>query len=562
MNDSVKGNKRKYLPYVLYILLVLFAVGFVSAANILRPYNVTKEYDDFDTGWYDEYEKEVKLDKIKSDMVIKKDIPEEYAGKSLFMRVKNLNVDIYLDGELYKRYGDDVIDNIFYKTPGTYFITIPLSDSKTVEIAVYCPYASDSSCNIKDVYIGNEESIIKNQITRMMPGFCISMLIIMLGIIFCVAAITLRKYGNKAMSLLALGLFNCTFGVWAGLEMKLLQLIVDNPAPIHIGVHLSLMLTVMPIFIFFRQRGETKDKIGLYTIITITTITFIFNVFSHFLYFMDMHETIRLTHITLGVGSVFTLKYAYDKLKKTQFKDPTFWGLTIIGICAVIDVIMYYNQLAYDSSLFIKIGVLVYMIALGVDIIGEYAKIYSANLKAKMLEKIAYEDLLTGFYNHNMFISDMKLMNKEQVMSRGKSILIFDMNCLKYINDTFGHSVGDEALKESAEYIKECFGDIGKCYRTGGDEFAIISDNCTPRTVISKAYSKLREKTAERNRVVLEDKPYPLYIAFGYEIIKENAQDTLKQADANMYKNKQRIKAELAAQNPELIRQQTESTDS
>ena len=53
MNDSVKGNKRKYLPYVLYILLVLFAVGFVSAANILRPYNVTKEYDDFDTGWYD-----------------------------------------------------------------------------------------------------------------------------------------------------------------------------------------------------------------------------------------------------------------------------------------------------------------------------------------------------------------------------------------------------------------------------------------------------------------------------------------------------------------------------
>jgi|GEM_PF-5151739 len=561
MDKSVK-KKKKYVPYAIYILLLLLATLIFLSANILVPYSISKDYEDFSGGWVDESGNEVNLDKITQDVVVRKDISPEYRETSVFMRAKNINIDVYLDDKLYKSYGKDMLKNVFYKTPGTYFVTVPLSDSNTIRIEIECPYINDSSCNIKELYIGDEESILKNQIAKLMPGFCVCILIIMLGFIFCTAAVAMRKYGENAMSLLALGLFNCTFGVWSGLEMKLLQLVVDNPAPIHLGVHLSLMLTVIPIFIFFRQRGETKDKIGLYAIITITSLMFTFNVLSHFLYFMDMHETIVFSHVTLGAGSAFTLKYAFDILRKSKFKEPTFWGLTIIGICAVIDVVLYYNQITYDSSAFIKIGVLVYMIALGIDIISDYAKIYSSSLKAKMLEQIAYEDLLTGFYNHNMFISDMKLMNKEPEKNRGKSILIFDMNCLKYINDTFGHSVGDAALKESAEYIKECFGDIGKCYRTGGDEFAIISDNCTPRAVVNKAYSKLCEKTTERNREMPEDKPYPLYIAFGYEIIKANAQDTLKQADANMYKNKQRIKAELAAQNPELIRQKTESTGS
>ena len=45
---------------------------------------------------------------------------------------------------------------------------------------------------------------------------------------------------------------------------------------------------------------------------------------------------------------------------------------------------------------------------------------------------------------------------------------------MKYCNDTFGHEAGVRYLKESTKVIKDVFDDCGRCFRMGGDEFAII----------------------------------------------------------------------------------------
>ena len=45
---------------------------------------------------------------------------------------------------------------------------------------------------------------------------------------------------------------------------------------------------------------------------------------------------------------------------------------------------------------------------------------------------------------------------------------MIDLNGLKQINDTYGHSAGDAAIIAAAESIQEVFQDIGKCYRIGG----------------------------------------------------------------------------------------------
>ena len=53
-------------------------------------------------------------------------------------------------------------------------------------------------------------------------------------------------------------------------------------------------------------------------------------------------------------------------------------------------------------------------------------------------------------------------------------IVIMDLNGFKIINDTYGHSKGDEIIKIFAKILKEKFSPIGMCFRRGGDEFALI----------------------------------------------------------------------------------------
>lgn len=60
------------------------------------------------------------------------------------------------------------------------------------------------------------------------------------------------------------------------------------------------------------------------------------------------------------------------------------------------------------------------------------------------------------------------------------AILIFDIDDFKSINDTYGHSAGDECLVKVSSEIRNVFGKEGSCYRIGGDEFSVILDRKSP----------------------------------------------------------------------------------
>lgn len=89
-----------------------------------------------------------------------------------------------------------------------------------------------------------------------------------------------------------------------------------------------------------------------------------------------------------------------------------------------------------------------------------------------MLEKISFEDGLTGVYNRNKFNSVIDEKNKCFIDT---GVVYFDINGLKEVNDTEGHSAGDLLIKNAAKCIDEIF--KGHTYRIGGDEFVVIKSN-------------------------------------------------------------------------------------
>jgi diguanylate cyclase (GGDEF)-like protein len=149
----------------------------------------------------------------------------------------------------------------------------------------------------------------------------------------------------------------------------------------------------------------------------------------------------------------------------------------------------------------------------------------------EVLRQIAYRDALTGIYNRAKCERIFEILNHED---NDYAIVSIDVNGLKYVNDTFGHSAGDKLLCSFAEVFKEAFEGVGTTIRMGGDEFVAI--------IRTEHLSDLNN--ALKKMVVLEKDaklsiPVALNVAYGYSVRRRGdavtAMDVYRMADANMY---------------------------
>ena len=110
--------------------------------------------------------------------------------------------------------------------------------------------------------------------------------------------------------------------------------------------------------------------------------------------------------------------------------------------------------------------------------ITHYVAIVSDTTKRKKAEakliKMARIDSLTGLPNRNVFFSNLqKCVQKKQPAS----VLVFDIDDFKKINDSLGHQTGDNLLKQIATRTLKLLNQTETLYRLGGDEFAIVMEN-------------------------------------------------------------------------------------
>ncbi len=151
------------------------------------------------------------------------------------------------------------------------------------------------------------------------------------------------------------------------------------------------------------------------------------------------------------------------------------------------------------------------------------------------LKYLHYHDTLTGLHNRVYFEERLDYLENSNITSVG--IIISDIEGLKLINDTLGHSVGDAILVEAAEVIKSSFPKSDTISRIGGDEFGVIFINESPFAV-ENAYAALREALVQHNIAKPE---LPLYMSLGYTYSsdgKTRIYELFKEADNRVYQEK------------------------
>jgi diguanylate cyclase (GGDEF)-like protein len=126
-------------------------------------------------------------------------------------------------------------------------------------------------------------------------------------------------------------------------------------------------------------------------------------------------------------------------------------------------------------------------------------KVVSAYIESDILKKFAYQDALTKIWNRRKL--DEWVKNEIELCQETNStfsIIYFDIDHFKNINDTYGHEVGDNVLKEFATIVQSSLRETDYFGRWGGEEFLIVATNQSPQQAFHLA-ERLRKKIEQHS---------------------------------------------------------------
>lgn len=153
-----------------------------------------------------------------------------------------------------------------------------------------------------------------------------------------------------------------------------------------------------------------------------------------------------------------------------------------------------------------------------------------------LTEQIGKTDTLTLLGNRLAYTEYMR-QYPERNLPEHLTIWCFDVNELKLNNDTMGHHAGDELLRSAADCMNNVFGNVGKCFRTGGDEFIAVTETSPARCAeLCAAFD-----SAIAGRKTMSGRP--LRVSYGYacahELPGKGIQTIMSLADNRLYEAKE-----------------------
>ncbi|RUO63615.1 sensor domain-containing diguanylate cyclase [Pseudidiomarina insulisalsae] len=192
-------------------------------------------------------------------------------------------------------------------------------------------------------------------------------------------------------------------------------------------------------------------------------------------------------------------------------------------------------------------------------LLGIAREITEQRQQREKLARMAREDMLTSLpnraYFEELFEQTLALSAQQQ---KALAVLFIDLDHFKAVNDTHGHSIGDQLLIHAARRIKSCLRDADVACRAGGDEFVVLTNNFADssmaRQIAACIAERIRQELAQPFSV--EQLQLTISASIGIAIFPEHADsasDLLRRADQAMYAAKLKGRNRVLISDPEVL---------
>lgn len=548
MDKSLKkGFVINRFPVVIYFVLIFATLMVVISA--LAPVNNHEKkaystYSDFSTGWLNSEESEASLDHLSGTTVIHRTITAADCNKTLFFFAKTSNIKVLIDGVC--RYRNKYFSSqLFGKTPGALFVNVLIpegTDGKLLTIEIENPYEDDDSAKLDEMYIGDISDIMQFQQQKRFNPFCISLIIMAIGVVMLLLFIPLTQQRIVGIEFLNLGATAFVAGVYLTTDGRYLQLVFGDAHIYHMIAEVAMRLVIPTFLLFLSQMYDSYSKRISAILCIIGEIVFAGSFICEITGIMDYHETLFSAHVVFAISMLFILASTIKGLVKTP-KENIYHniGCIVVSLMALTDIIVLWRGTGHETSYFVRLGILIFFFLEIVQIMKKFLASYQRNIKNELLSRLAYHDGLTDLLNRTSYMEKVKELEADE--NSYMLFAIYDVNNLKKVNDTMGHQKGDEMIKRVADVMSASLGKYGQCYRIGGDEFVFISTKPDIEDVFINASKTMLENLGcitDGNDIV------PITAAMGYAVQNENStkdvNEIIREADSRMYEKKRTMK--------------------
>ena len=566
MSESKKSKKilrYLWLTYGLFsIFIVLYLIDDLVCKDIMEVSNRLVLNDNWNITINGTLYENQNLDEfifgtvMHGDVVVLETIvPTDYEYKEACICIQNQHtvVSMYVDGELQYEYGHDRFSED--KATGSGFLLVNFGDEyKGKKLRLEYIVVEDAAFSKMDSFWISEWDnsfryiLTSNRLPLLMGSF-----LLVLGVMTTFIQIFAVTFSRKFRNVLLLSLFSVCIGIWTLCYYDIMMLLAIPLYKISLIEHMSLFLSPIPILGYMHSHvKETNSKRVLIIYKVLLTVQIILTVSAITLHTLNiMHGAKLLKYfLTLFVVHIVFVAYLLYKVSKSNamMSKFTIIGLVTVVICISYEVISYILLRHMGYVLMVKgvasVGLTIFI---GLLIIELYNKVTRGMMEEKekaILLKMAYTDELTKLHNRTFCSGYMRDISINKQCNY--TIINFDLNGLKKVNDTYGHIKGDELICYAAIVLDKTFGAEGVVGRMGGDEFIAILE-----TDNTKYINQLLDKFTENIREVNESKPdLGLSISYGYatstEVKGESSEKIYQIADERMYDCKQKYKAQIA----------------
>lgn len=459
----------------------------------------------------------------------------------LLFYTNHQEVRVYADNErIYER---NKADTIFGHTSGAVWNLVGFpADTKEIVVTIKAIYQSGEN-NKHTFYLGNGVKILRQMVHDDAFTMAVSLFLVMVGICMIIYWLFLCSRTKVALELLYMGISALLIGAWAFTEEDLVMVLFDNRVYASYITYILLML-IGVTFLFFLKHYIAKEGRYFHKFMALSAIGGMsLMMVLQWLDIADFKQTVIIVHIVLVCDLLYFLLGILDKMRGRRHGRNVGLntaGLAVLAAAVGLELYAYYTQIA-NMQIFGMLGLLAYIIILGLEVASEASEKIARMRKAEIYKELAEKDMLTRCYNRNAYAEDIQKM----VLGDSVYLVMFDLNNLKKCNDTLGHMEGDRYLTDSADLIKKVFDGHGKVYRIGGDEFCIIMENSSENEIRGLIQKLMQEEAAynERSRTVR------MQIASGYARydagMDADLDRTRSRADELMYENKKQLKAAM-----------------
>lgn len=541
------GMSKKKISVLHLVLLILMVVIFVfvgAAEEAEKSAYCSGEVVQLSDGWVLSGGKEIcvpvqLVHYLPQSVEIMRQLGEVDRADSLVICSRHTVLEVYIEEEKIYEFGENLK---FFQIPVTNWNVIPMKEEyggKQVRV-VHTAKSDSYRGDIGTIYLGDKTAIFVHIIRENLAAlFCASLIF---GISFMVVVLwVVAKKRQIFNQVLYLALFGISVALWEILNARIPQLFWGKAEFFSLATFEILLFMPIPFILFYSEFSWEENR-GVEWVSLIPSVNFLFCNLLQFLGLMDVSQTVGFSHFVI-ISVVIILCYMNIRFRKKR-KGEKRINIETVGFCllsaaVIADVLQY--RFRWGKVGISYIGLLIYVFCFVLYISRGIFFNMMKGKKAELYEELAYHDKMTGLWNrtaYQEYLNELLDLGVEQTVGYGA--FAFDLNNLKKINDRYGHDRGDQYIRDNADYLSREMEDIGRVYRTGGDEFVCI---------FNPSMQEKARKCAERmEELVVKGRDARINFSFGFAICEldkdKSFEDTIRRADVAMYAYKRQHKAE------------------